>query len=127
MESWAFSSSQYVQAAVKNVEEYVKDKYNLKVPSRAETPIQTLYRPELDASMDLTPVLEYYYISLIGIPGWILDIERVDICLEVSMMSSHMATPRQGKLYQVLIILGHLKKYHNTDMVFDPSDPVIDE
>ena len=126
MESWAFSSSQYVQAAVKNVEEYVKDKYNLKVPSRAETPIQTLYRPELDASMDLTPVLEYYYISLIGIPGWILDLERVGICLEVSMMSSHMEISRQGHLYQVLSFFVHLKKYRNTEMVFDPSDSIID-
>jgi hypothetical protein len=30
-------------------------------------------------------------------------------------------------LQQVLHIFAHLKKYHNTEMVFDPSDPVIDE
>ena len=47
----AFSSSQYVQAAVKNVEEYVKDKENLNIPGRAETPMQTSYWPELDVSM----------------------------------------------------------------------------
>ena len=55
VEAWAFSSSQYVQAAVKNVEEYVKDNDNLKVSIRDETPMQTSYRPELDVSMDLTP------------------------------------------------------------------------
>ena len=43
------------------------------------------------------------------------------------MMSSHMAMPRQGHLYQVLHTFGRIKKYHNTEMVFDPSDPVIDE
>ena len=51
VKAWDFSSSQYVQAAVKNVEEYVKDKENLNIPVRAETPIQTSYRPELDVSM----------------------------------------------------------------------------
>ena len=42
-------------------------------------------------------------------------------------MSSHMAMPREGHLEQVLHIFAHLKKYHNTEMVYDPSDPVIDE
>ena len=67
MGAWALSSSQYVQSSVKNVEEYVKDKYNLNVPSRAETTIQKLYWSELGVSMDLTPVLVSHYISLIGI------------------------------------------------------------
>ena len=38
-----------------------------------------------------------------------------------------MVIPRQGHLDQVLSIFGNLKKYHNTDIVFDPSDPVIDK
>ena len=42
------------------------------------------------------------------------------------MMSSHMAMPRQRYLDQVLHVFGHLRKYHNAEMVFDPSDPVID-
>jgi hypothetical protein len=51
---------------------------------------------------------------------------RVDICLEVSMMSSHLTLPREGHLEQVFHIFEHLKKYHNTDVVYDPSDPLID-
>ena len=35
--------------------------------------------------------------------------------------------PRQGHLDQVRSIFGHIKNYHNTEIVFDPSDPVIDE
>ena len=65
--------------------------------------------------------------SLIGILRWIVELGRVDICLEVSMMSSHMAMPIQGHLDQVIHIFGHLKKYHNTEIVFYPSNPVIDE
>ena len=61
VKAWDFSSSQYVQAAAKNVEEYVKDKENLNIPGRAETPMQTSYRPKLDVSMELTPILASYY------------------------------------------------------------------
>jgi hypothetical protein len=56
-----------------------------------------------------------------------VELGRVDICLEVSMMSSHLALPREGHLEQVSHIFAHLKKYHNTEVVYDPSDPVIDE
>ena len=115
-----------MHAAVKNIEEYAKYKDNLNVPSSADTTIQTLYWPELDVIMDLAPVLASYYMSLIGILGWIAELGRFDICLEVSMISSHMAMPLQGKLDQVISIFGHFKKYHNTEMVFDPSNPVID-
>ena len=38
-----------------------------------------------------------------------------------------MAMSREGHLEQVLHIFAHLKKYHNTEMVYDPSDSVIDE
>ena len=58
-----------MHAAVKNIEEYAKDKDNLNVPSRAETTMQTLYWPEIDVIMGLAPVLASYYMSLIGILG----------------------------------------------------------
>ena len=43
------------------------------------------------------------------------------------MMSSHLALPREGHLEQVLHIFAYLKKYHNTELVYYPSDPVVDE
>eukprot|EP00980_Cylindrotheca_fusiformis_P000893 scaffold235_cov88-Cylindrotheca_fusiformis.AAC.1 len=118
---WAFSSSQYVQAAVKNVEEYLAKRHakgdmTYKLPSKAETPMTTAYRPELDVSPELEPTEAAYYQSLIGILRWIVELGRVDICLECSLMSSHLALPREGHLHQVLHIFAHLKKYHNTEM-----------
>jgi hypothetical protein len=56
-----------------------------------------------------------------------VELGRVDICLEVSMMSFHLVLPREGHLELVFHIFAHLKKYHNTEVVYDPSDPVIDE
>ena len=68
VECWAFSSSQYVQSAVKNVEEYLskRDDVNWKLPTKAETPLQTSYHPQLDVSPELKPINTPYYMSLIG-------------------------------------------------------------
>ena len=72
VECWSFSSSQYVQAAVKNVEDCL-DKHenpNWKLPKKAETPMQTSYRPELDVSPELNASDAVYYMSLIGVLRW---------------------------------------------------------
>ena len=98
-----------------------------KMPNKADTPLTTTYRPELDVSRELTVDDAAYYQSLIGILRWIVELGRVDVCLEVSMMSSHLALPREGHLEQVLHIFAYLKKYHNTELVYGPSDPVVDE
>ena len=124
--AWAFSSSQYVHSAVDNVEQYLASQDRWKMPKKVETPLPTAYRPELDVSPVLEPRHSAYYMSLIGILRWMVELGRVDICLEVSEMSSFMAMPREGHLEQLFHIFGHLKKYHNTELVFDPSDPIMD-
>ena len=45
-----------------------------------------------------------YYQSLIGILRWIVELGQVDICVEVSMLSAHLALPHQGHLDEVLRI-----------------------
>jgi hypothetical protein len=129
VECWAYSSSQYVRAAVNNVEEYLakREDARWRLPAKAETPLRTTYRPELDVSPELGPSDAAYYQSLVGMLRWIVELGRVDICLECSMMSSHLALPREGHIHQLFQMFAYLKKYHNTEMVFDPSDPVIDE
>ena len=64
---------------------------------------------------------------MIGMLRWMVELGRVDICLEVSMMSSHMAMPREGHFRAVLQIFAYIEKYHNTELVFDPSEPILDE
>ena len=44
---WLFSSLQYVQATVQNIEKYLKEKVK-KFPPRAGTPLGSSHRPELD-------------------------------------------------------------------------------
>ena len=66
MKAWAFSSSQCVQAAVKNVEECLQ-KRQRKSPSKAETPMRTSYPPELDVTSELNAQDGTHYQLLIGI------------------------------------------------------------
>jgi hypothetical protein len=122
--AWSFSSSQYVQAAVNNVEDRLKSKLQ-RLP-KTNAPLKNDYRPEIDLSVELEPVDAAYYQSLIGILRWIVELGRVDICCEVSMMSSCLALPRFGHLQQLYYIFAYLKKHHNTEMVFDPTIPDID-
>ena len=51
-----------------------------------------------------------------------VELGRIDITCEVSMMSSHMALPRVGHLDQLFHMFAYLKRNHNTELVFDPSD-----
>ena len=112
---------------VKNVEAYIMSKERWKMHGKAKTPLRTKYRPELDISPKLDPVDASYYMSLVGILQWIVELVRVDICLEVSNMSSHTTLPREVQLEQLLNIFIYLKKHHNAYMVLDPSNPVVEE
>ena len=77
-EAWGYSSSQYVQQAVKNVEAYLSER-GAKLHTRANAPIKTGYRPEVDTSPAFSNIDAAYYQSLIGILRWIVELGRVDI------------------------------------------------
>ena len=62
------------------------------MPSQADTPLTTTYRPELDVSRELNVADAAYYQSLIGILRWIVELGRVDVCLEVSMIADDSFT-----------------------------------
>ena len=66
-EAWAFSASQYVRAAIKNVETYIGKKDRWNISKSAETPMVTTYRFELYVYSVLVPHDVLYYMSLIGI------------------------------------------------------------
>ena len=117
---WAFGSSQYVQSAVKNEWEHLA-KRGKKLPYTAPNPLSTDYWPEIDVSLELGEVDAYYYHSLIGVLRWIVELGRVDIDVEVSMMSSHLALPREGHLKELYHIIAYLKAHPNAEMVFYPT------
>ena len=70
-----------------------EDSKHWKMPNKADTPLTTTYRPELDISRELNVADAAYYQSLIALLRSIVELGQVDVCLEVSMMSSHLAFP----------------------------------
>ena len=52
------------------------------------------YRPEIDITPELGSEDAAYYHSLIGVLRWIVEMGRIYINVEASMLSSHLALPR---------------------------------
>jgi len=68
-----------------------------------------------------------YYQELIGALRWTVKFGRIDILLEVSMLSSYLACPREGHLEAVFHIFGYLKRKSNWKIGFGPDHPAIDQ
>ena len=92
IDCWEFSSTQYVQDAVNNIEQYLKVK-GKKLLEKVPAPFKNGYRPEIDMTEDLGEDDAVYYHSLIGVPIWIIELRRVDINTELLMLSSHLNLP----------------------------------
>ena len=80
---------------------------------KAVTLMTNDYRPEIDITPKLGPEDAAYFQSLIGVLRWIVEIGRIDINVEVSMLSSHLVLPREGHMQELLHIFVYLKKHFN--------------
>ena len=110
IECWAFSLDQYSTTVVYNVESILKEK-GLRLPSKCVTPLLCGYKPELNARGELKADGVQWYQELIGSLRWTVELGRIDILLETSLMSTYLATPREVHLEQVLHIMGFLKDH----------------
>ena len=54
-----------------------------------------------------------------------VELSRIDMITEVSVLSSHLALPRAGHLDAIFHIFAYLDKKHNSRIVFDPSYPTV--
>ncbi len=85
------------------------------------------YRPESDVTPLLEPDQASYFMSLIGILRWAVELGRINIYIDVALLSSFMAQPRIGHMNQVLHIFTYLKHHENSSIVFDPYPQSCDE
>ena len=58
---------------------------------------------------------------------WGVEIGRLDVLLEVSLMSTFLASPREGHLEEVLHIFAYIKQHPKRKLAFDPDRPQIDD
>jgi hypothetical protein len=122
------SPSKYTQEASKNAKQWHKENQpQSRYPSKCTAPFSTKYRPECDVTPELEPEEASCFQSIIGILRWAVELGRVDIMAEVSMLSSHLALPRNGHLAQAFHIFAYLEPRHASRLVFGPTYPHIDQ
>jgi hypothetical protein len=125
--AWGMSSSKYVQYAVQNVQYYLTAlPGDQKLLKKAAGPFAVGYKPGLDESPELEPTRAKFYQSQIGIIRWCVDLGRIDIITEVSMLSIYLCLPREGHPEAVFHVLAYLGLHHNTRVLFDPTYPAVD-
>ena len=95
--AWRFSSSQYVQDAVKNVIDTL-DQEGRTLTKCVKYPWNSKYRNETDTPPEIPAPRAAYYKYLIGLLHWITELGRVDIMMETSEMASMMSMPREVHL-----------------------------
>ena len=102
---------------VNNVVDYLVN-WSQNLVAKCLTPLSRCYCPEVDVTGELDTADVFYYHSLIGILRWIVDLVRIYITCEVSMMSSHLALPREGNFKEVFHVFDYFKKHMNSELVF---------
>jgi len=68
-----------------------------------------------------------FYQHLVGVLHWIVELGRVDLITEVSVLAGYLASPRDGHMDAALHLYSFLKVRHNARLVLDPTYPEIDE
>ena len=61
--------------------------------SKYVKPMTNGYRPEIDITPECGPKDADYFHSLIGVLNWIVDLGKIDINVEVSMLFFHLVLP----------------------------------
>lgn len=127
---WAFGSDTYVKDACVLAEEQMR-KHGIVYPSTrrhgSSSPFSSQsYRPELDATDFCNPELTTMFQNLVGVLRWIIELGRIDIQLETSLLSQYLAQPRMGHLQQACNIFRYLKKVNSAYVVMDPTPWEVD-
>jgi hypothetical protein len=86
VECWTMSPEKYVKAAIENVEKKLGGELPFS-KGQCPTPMRTVYHPAEDTSAELDTEGLGYYQELIGVlVRWAVEIGRVDILLEISLL-----------------------------------------
>ena len=120
------SPEQYVKAVVINVEEDLA-RSGKRLPSKCATPLSSNYASYLEDFPKLMVDGMQRYQELVVHMRWFVEIRRLDILLETSLLLSYLAMPRVRHLKQEFGILGYLKAHPKRKLGFDLAHPDINE
>jgi hypothetical protein len=124
-EVWATSPRDYVKNAIKTVESLLEEDgegYVLK--NKVKNPFPMNFRPELDVSDELSS----HYLQLIGIVRWAIELGRIDIFHEVSLLSQYQVNPRVGHLDVMYHVFAYLKNHLDMGQIaYDSLTPMVND
>ena len=126
-ETWCMSGKDYIKSAIVQARKMLERKSRaLPTGKQVNRPMRKDYRPELDVSLELGPEETAEYQQLIGMLRWGVELGRIDYSYELSLLSSHLAMPREGHMEAVYGIFGYLaQEKSNTTLVFDALVPKV--
>ena len=114
------SSDGYVKAALESVERWLK-KQGDTLKTKAACVFPSGWKPELDVTDLLKDEDASYYQQQIGALRWMVELGRVDVLTEVSMLAAYSAAPRLGHLAAILHVYAYLRAHNRSKLVFDPT------
>ena len=117
---WALSSEKYAKAAITNVVSWLEDR-DRKLKTRAPSVLPSGYRPELDTTPYCDPELMSFYQQQMGVLRWLVELGRIDIAAEVSMLAGFLAGPREGHVEAMLHLFAYLKLHERSRLIMDLS------
>jgi hypothetical protein len=120
--AWGMSPTKYIKEAVSNCKKHLKLNYDGRYVLRTQAayPFVMGYEPELYETPALDPDWASYFQSIIGVMRWMCEIGCINIATEVSLLSLHLAYPREGHLDAALHVMGYLRLKYNSQLNLTP-------
>ncbi|CAJ1937367.1 unnamed protein product [Cylindrotheca closterium] len=119
---WSIGSTNYLLEALRVVKSQIShQKYNLNLKRNVSAALPSGYKPELDNTDFVDAETHTLYMQLIGILRWLVELGRMDVCAEVSMMSLYNAMPCVGHFHAVLHLFGYLETHQSREIVMDSA------
>ena len=99
-----------------NCKKHLKPNYDGRyvLLTQAANPFVMGFEPELEETPALDPDQASYFESIIGVMQWMCKIGCINIATEVSLLSLHLAYPRDGHLDAALQVMGYLWLKYNS-------------
>ncbi|CAJ1965871.1 unnamed protein product [Cylindrotheca closterium] len=94
--TWAIGSEAYLQESLRVVKKRIAP-MQLTLKKKVYSTLPTGYKPELDSTPFVHDDTAIFYMQLIGILRWLVELGRIDVAAEVSMLLSYNAMPREGQ------------------------------
>ena len=124
--AWYLGSDTYVKNAIKSVEDWLHKRspgtpkhHGLK--GKAASVFPSGWKAETDTTKLLGDSDASYFQQQVGVLRWMVELGRLDIETEVSMLAAFSCAPREGHLAAIFHMFAYLKTHERSKQVMDPT------